>query len=178
MYQYLSLCGAATKEVPLDTTTLTGQIDHKLSFLRDHVPEGVKVVLVGHSIGCYMILSLLRALPRARVPLALMLMPTIERMAESPQGRKVAPLLRHARWILPFLLLFVFILSAAACPCGTLVGHVDSYSLWILHCPTRLRGTCHATAPRHTGGETSGVPSTDGDEDCGRGGRCDHRCQH
>ncbi|XP_043532770.1 lipid droplet-associated hydrolase [Chiloscyllium plagiosum] len=79
-----------------DVFGLNGQIEHKLSFLRKHVPKDVKLVLIGHSIGCYMILEMMKREPKLQVLKAVLLFPTIERMAESPQESVKASLVRWA----------------------------------------------------------------------------------
>lgn len=50
-----------------DVFGLDGQIQHKLAFIRDRVPRGTRLVLVGHSIGCYMILEMMRRSPELEV---------------------------------------------------------------------------------------------------------------
>ncbi|XP_027623737.1 lipid droplet-associated hydrolase isoform X2 [Tupaia chinensis] len=46
-----------------DVYGLHGQVEHKLAFLRAHVPEEVKLVLIGHSVGCYFSLQILKHAP-------------------------------------------------------------------------------------------------------------------
>ncbi|XP_013395271.1 lipid droplet-associated hydrolase-like [Lingula anatina] len=82
-----------------DPFNLEGQIQHKMDFLRNHVPKDVNIILIGHSIGCYIILQLMNRLPDLNIHRAIMLFPTIERMALSPQGRIATPFLRYFRWI-------------------------------------------------------------------------------
>ncbi|XP_024134594.1 lipid droplet-associated hydrolase isoform X2 [Oryzias melastigma] len=82
-----------------DVFGLSGQIEHKLAFVRKHIPKGSSLVLVGHSIGCYIILEMMRRNPELKVLKAVMLFPTIERMAESPQGRRLTPLLCQMRYL-------------------------------------------------------------------------------
>lgn len=80
--------------------SLQGQIKHKVAFVKEHVPQDVKVVLIGHSIGCYMILHMLSGLRDSHHVLrAFLLFPTIERMAESPKGQIATPLLKYLRWL-------------------------------------------------------------------------------
>lgn len=43
--------------------------------------------MIGHSIGCYMVLKIMESLERERVIQSVFLFPTIERMAISPKGR-------------------------------------------------------------------------------------------
>nr|XP_043904091.1 lipid droplet-associated hydrolase [Solea senegalensis] len=90
-----------------DVFGLNGQIEHKLTFLRKHVPRETSLVLVGHSIGCYIILEIMKRDPELKVLKAVMLFPTIERMAQSPQGKVMTPVLCHIRYVayLPLFLL-------------------------------------------------------------------------
>ncbi|XP_075161529.1 lipid droplet associated hydrolase sturkopf [Haematobia irritans] len=66
---------------------LDGQIRHKTEFIEKYVPENVKIHLMGHSIGAWMVLQLLQKQSiRKRVKKCYLLFPTIERMIESPNG--------------------------------------------------------------------------------------------
>ncbi|XP_062065006.1 lipid droplet-associated hydrolase [Lepus europaeus] len=90
-----------------DIYGLSGQIEHKLAFLRTHVPKEMKLVLIGHSIGCYISLQILKRAPELPVIRAFLLFPTIERMSESPNGRIATPLLcwfRYALYVISYLL--------------------------------------------------------------------------
>ncbi|XP_014878839.1 lipid droplet-associated hydrolase isoform X1 [Poecilia latipinna] len=89
-----------------DVFGLDGQIRHKLAFIQDRVPRGTRLVLVGHSIGCYMILEMMRRSPELEVLKAVLLFPTIERMAQSPQGKVMTPVLCQLRY-LAYLPLFL-----------------------------------------------------------------------
>ncbi|XP_063771384.1 lipid droplet-associated hydrolase [Pseudophryne corroboree] len=82
-----------------DVFGLNGQIEHKLSFLRENVPTEMKLVLIGHSIGCYIILEMLKRSADLKVLRSILLFPTIERMAQSPQGKVMTPLLCSLRYI-------------------------------------------------------------------------------
>ena len=74
--------------------SLADQHRHHLAFLAT-LPPSPMVHLVGHSIGAWLALGLLDSLPkRGR---AILLFPTIERMAQSPAGRAMAPLFGAAR---------------------------------------------------------------------------------
>ncbi|XP_057715329.1 lipid droplet-associated hydrolase isoform X2 [Corythoichthys intestinalis] len=83
----------------LDTFGLNGQIEHKLAFLRKHVPKKTSLILVGHSIGCYIILEIMRRDPNLKILKGVMLFPTIERMALTPQGKAITPVLCHLRYV-------------------------------------------------------------------------------
>lgn len=50
-----------------DVFGLDGQIEHKLAFLRKHVPRGTNLLLIGHSIGCYIILEMMKRDPELKV---------------------------------------------------------------------------------------------------------------
>ncbi len=75
---------------------LEDQIAHKLAFINEQASEKDSLYLVGHSIGCYMILQMLRVLSPARIKKAIFLFPTIERMLQSPNGQRLSPLFRPA----------------------------------------------------------------------------------
>ena len=68
------------------TYDLQGQIDHKVAFVeRACLPEDAVVTMVGHSMGCYVILKALERIKRSTVR-AYFLFPMIERMADTPNG--------------------------------------------------------------------------------------------
>ncbi|RUS85800.1 hypothetical protein EGW08_006429 [Elysia chlorotica] len=85
---------------------LEAQISHKLAFIQENIPADVSLILIGHSIGCYMILNILDGLASRDIARCFMLFPTIERMAVTPNGRKLTPLLRYFRWISVLLAFF------------------------------------------------------------------------
>uniref|UniRef100_A0A9L0JP26 Lipid droplet-associated hydrolase n=1 Tax=Equus asinus TaxID=9793 RepID=A0A9L0JP26_EQUAS len=91
-----------------DIYGLCGQVEHKLAFLRTHVPKEMKLVLIGHSIGCYISLQILKLAPELPIIRSLLLFPTIERISESPNGRIATPLFcrfRYALYVSAYLLL-------------------------------------------------------------------------
>ncbi|KAM7079585.1 lipid droplet-associated hydrolase isoform 1-T3 [Molossus nigricans] len=91
-----------------DIYGLRGQVEHKLAFLRTHVPKETKLVLIGHSVGCYISLQILKHAPELPIIRSILLFPTIERMSESPNGRIATPLLcwlRYALYASSYLLL-------------------------------------------------------------------------
>uniref|UniRef100_A0AAQ4P6F5 Lipid droplet-associated hydrolase n=1 Tax=Gasterosteus aculeatus aculeatus TaxID=481459 RepID=A0AAQ4P6F5_GASAC len=96
-----------------DVFGLNGQIEHKLAFIRRHVPRETSLVLVGHSIGCYIILDIMKRNPKLKIIKAVLLFPTIERMAETPQGKVMTPVLCHMRY-LAYLPVFLLSLLPAA----------------------------------------------------------------
>ncbi|XP_014473090.1 PREDICTED: lipid droplet-associated hydrolase [Dinoponera quadriceps] len=85
---------------------LTAQVQHKAEFIKTYVPEDVQLYLIGHSIGAWVLLNLLRDPDiNKRVKKCYMLFPTIEYMAETRNGRifhniisRVAPLWIFLSW--------------------------------------------------------------------------------
>ncbi|RCN35253.1 hypothetical protein ANCCAN_18894 [Ancylostoma caninum] len=73
-----------------DRFQLDAQVQHKLDFVREHLPKAQKVYVLGHSIGSYM---MLRILPYIKddfnIKKAIGLFPTVERMADSPNGLRL-----------------------------------------------------------------------------------------
>ncbi|CAB3407580.1 unnamed protein product [Caenorhabditis bovis] len=95
-----------------DLFSLDEQVDHKLNFVRQFLPRAQQIYIFGHSIGSYM---MLRILPQViadgfNVVKAVALFPTIERMAESPNGKRLgstlAVLSRHD-WLAKLLSFWV-----------------------------------------------------------------------
>lgn len=96
-----------TQEIE-DIYGLNGQIEHKIAFLRAHVPKDMKIILIGHSIGSYISLRVMKHAPELPVIHTFLLFPTIERMAETPNGRIATPLLcwfRYALYATSYLVL-------------------------------------------------------------------------
>ncbi|XP_035531830.1 lipid droplet-associated hydrolase-like [Morone saxatilis] len=56
----------ASSAAEADVFGLNGQIEHKLAFLSKHVPRETSLVLVGHSIGCYIILDMMKRNPELK----------------------------------------------------------------------------------------------------------------
>ncbi|XP_077394567.1 lipid droplet-associated hydrolase isoform X2 [Festucalex cinctus] len=79
----------ADSTVDRDTFGLNGQIEHKLAFLRKHVPKETNLILVGHSIGCYIILEIMKR-------------------DASLKGKVATPVLCHMRYV---AYLSIFLLS-------------------------------------------------------------------
>ena len=85
--------------------SLEKQIEHKRMYLEEEVfPQADKVVLIGHSIGCYIILQIINQLKdKDLIFKSVLLFPTIERLRHSPNGTTMTPLLSNARWLFVFL---------------------------------------------------------------------------
>ena len=89
-----------TKEANSLPLSLKEQIGHKNKFLEGHISTHSKIILIGHSIGAYVILNLLRTCQRASdITKAFLLFPTVERMAISPSGRYVTPMVTYFKWL-------------------------------------------------------------------------------
>ncbi|VDD89500.1 unnamed protein product [Enterobius vermicularis] len=84
---------------PDDRISLPGQIQHKFDFCSEHLSKSSKIVLVGHSIGSYIALKLLPLLINDGFTVLKVfgLFPTIERMASSPNGKFMYPMLVKLR---------------------------------------------------------------------------------
>ncbi|XP_068793176.1 lipid droplet-associated hydrolase isoform X3 [Struthio camelus] len=83
-----------------DVFGLNGQVEHKLNFLKKNVSKDIKLVLIAHSIGCYITLEMMKRASELQVLRSVLLFPTIERIAQSPQGKLMTPLLCKLRYIL------------------------------------------------------------------------------
>ena len=100
-----------------DRLSLEEQIEHKIAFIRAHVPEGAKVILIGHSLGCYIIMQMLKRNSLANIEIVKigLICPVIACMAESPTGQWFGPfctkhpllgraLVQSASWLPRFIL--------------------------------------------------------------------------
>ncbi|XP_059620607.1 lipid droplet-associated hydrolase [Phlebotomus argentipes] len=67
---------------------LDGQVKNQIKNILSTVPKDTNLYFIGHSIGCWMILEMLKlANIKQRTRKCFMLFPTIERMSESPNGK-------------------------------------------------------------------------------------------
>ena len=83
--------------------TLDGQIKHKISFIDKYVASGVKLHLIGHSIGGKISAELVKHYSSNYNINAYLLFPTLERMAQTPKGRKLGPFLGPLRKMVVFV---------------------------------------------------------------------------
>ncbi|EFN75984.1 lipid droplet-associated hydrolase [Harpegnathos saltator] len=98
-----------------DHYSLTAQVQHKIEFIKTYVPENAQLHLIGHSIGAWVILNLLKDPDiNKRVKRSYLLFPTIEHMAESPNGKlfcniisRTARILIILSWIFSMFPLFL-----------------------------------------------------------------------
>ncbi|XP_037071504.1 lipid droplet-associated hydrolase-like, partial [Pollicipes pollicipes] len=79
---------------------LEGQTEQKLQFVRTHVPAGSRLHLVGHSIGSQITLEVQRRLPAGRITSSFHLFGTVQRMRQSPAGRRLWLLSQYLRGLL------------------------------------------------------------------------------
>lgn len=79
---------------------LTEQIEHKVAFIEEYFPSDCQLILIGHSIGAYIILKLLEhyGAKQKKISKGIFLFPTIERMAISPNGRFATPVSNYLSW--------------------------------------------------------------------------------
>lgn len=103
---------ALYNKLSYDVCTLQGQIRHKVAFIKENIPRNVKLFLIAHSIGCYIVLKMLDQLDHS-IGRCFMLFPTIERMAVSPNGKLYAPALKYLRWMAPFFVSLLYLLPNA-----------------------------------------------------------------
>ncbi|XP_075549625.1 lipid droplet-associated hydrolase-like isoform X2 [Dermacentor variabilis] len=98
-----SLASDAAKPVVLvipDHPTLyscDGQIGHKMAFIKQYIPSGTPLILVGHSIGCHMVLEILKRAPDLNVRKAFLLFPAIESLDACPRVGLINPLITYLR---------------------------------------------------------------------------------
>ncbi|KAJ9577706.1 hypothetical protein L9F63_005699 [Diploptera punctata] len=84
---------------------LQSQVENKLAFIEKYIPNNVNIILIGHSIGAKIIIDMLANSDsiRSRVSKAYLLFPTIERMAESWNGKIMTRIIKHLVPIIIFL---------------------------------------------------------------------------
>lgn len=89
------------------TFDLQNQIKHKVEFIERYVPANVKIHLIGHSIGAWMVLQLLKDENiKKRIQKCYLLFPTIERMVESTNGWLFTNFALRVYIVLAFLITF------------------------------------------------------------------------
>ncbi|XP_069951902.1 lipid droplet-associated hydrolase-like isoform X1 [Cherax quadricarinatus] len=92
---------------------LEEQINHKIAFIQDHIPQQAKVTLIGHSIGCQIILRLLQyfdSKSEVTIVKSFLLFPTVERLRNTPNGQRFWPMLCYLRWLVIFLTACLYVL--------------------------------------------------------------------
>ena len=89
-----------------DNLNLIDQIDHKIEFIREELPPDQQLILIGHSIGVYIVLKMLE-IPfiSKRLVHAVCLFPAIEHLKETPNGKFWMPVSKYCRFPLALLAL-------------------------------------------------------------------------
>ncbi|XP_018056446.1 PREDICTED: lipid droplet-associated hydrolase [Atta colombica] len=83
---------------------LTAQVQHKAEFIKRYIPENAHLHLIGHSIGAWCVLKLLKDNDiDKRIRKCYLLFPTIEYMADTPNGIFFKTFVSHTAPILIFL---------------------------------------------------------------------------
>lgn len=68
--------------------TLYDQVDHKLAFLYNFIPPDSELILIGHSVGAFILLEIMSRLQNTkRIIKGVLLFPTIERITKTSSGR-------------------------------------------------------------------------------------------
>lgn len=84
--------------------SLIAQLQHKKDFIKSYVPKDAKLHLIGHSIGCWIILNMLKDEFIARqVVKCYLLFPTIEHMAKTRNGWMFTNVLTRIQFLLILL---------------------------------------------------------------------------
>lgn len=97
--------GISRFKAPLTVRKL---VEHKIDFIENVIPENVEVVLIGHSIGTFISLQVMRLITkRERFVHNIMLMPVLEKFTQTP-GWKSLRLMLYFRG---FLYALVMVLS-------------------------------------------------------------------
>ncbi|KAI1730659.1 lipid-droplet associated hydrolase domain-containing protein [Ditylenchus destructor] len=78
-----------------DRFNLADQVEHKMEFCREFLPKKARIHLIGHSIGALICLRILHRLKEENYEVSgcYALFPAVERMAETPNGRRIRPIL-------------------------------------------------------------------------------------
>ncbi|KAK9887685.1 hypothetical protein WA026_000007 [Henosepilachna vigintioctopunctata] len=100
----------ASVEIPMyKEVGLQEQIQHKVSFIEKYIPENSNLHVIGHSIGSYITLQLLkRTSIEKRIIQAYLLFPTIEHMKKTPNGKFMY---RYIRPIVSIVIFLAFIFT-------------------------------------------------------------------
>ena len=82
--------------------TLEGQINHKVDFVNRYVPADANLHFIGHSIGAKICVELVKRFRAKHNAATYLLFPTLERLAQTPNGRKIWPILGPLRKVVVF----------------------------------------------------------------------------
>ncbi|CAH2102235.1 unnamed protein product [Euphydryas editha] len=95
---------------------LDAQVKHKLDFIENYIHPNSKIHLIGHSIGAWIIVECLHKNDHLmdRVLSINLLFPTLQRMAESKNGKYITNFLRKMHWFVLFLCNFLYLFPTFA----------------------------------------------------------------
>lgn len=93
-----------------DWFSLAEQVEHHISVIHELVPTGHKLVLVGHSLGSWMITRILPQLADYQVIKVVHLFPALAQLATSPNGRALSPYFNKYQWVVHFLLFLLLVI--------------------------------------------------------------------
>ena len=69
--------------------SLSGQTEHKISFVKEHVPPDCDLTLIGHSVGCKIVMDVMEHFrmeePNRKIR-SQMLFPMMQKMYQTPNG--------------------------------------------------------------------------------------------
>ena len=100
-----------------NSISLKDQISHKIKYIEKnlmndpdlakvvHQDQQLNLILIGHSIGCYVILELLGSINpemKSNIKKAILLFPTVERMAVTPNGKILTFITKFFLWFVHF----------------------------------------------------------------------------
>ena len=85
-----------------DLFNLDGQVRHKVAFVEEHIPKDTELHIVGHSIGAKICIDLVHKFQSSHKTKGYLLFPTIERIAQTPNGRRLWPILGPLRRVVVF----------------------------------------------------------------------------
>uniref|UniRef100_A0A1B6EXL2 Lipid droplet-associated hydrolase n=1 Tax=Cuerna arida TaxID=1464854 RepID=A0A1B6EXL2_9HEMI len=162
LHQHLGIpvwiCCQAGHELPPPSThlkcptnpalyTTAAQATHKAAFLQQYLPANRKLYLIGHSLGAKLVSELLRNELIARhTQKCYLLMPTLERIAETPNGRFLTGILDCFMTVIIF---FAWIFSLFPDVCREfLIGCWFFLSRQHRVDQGCMEATCHLTKPR------------------------------
>ncbi|XP_022659959.1 lipid droplet-associated hydrolase-like [Varroa jacobsoni] len=82
---------------------LQAQILHKIEFIKRFIGFEREVILIGHSIGAYVAMQVIKREPRLKCEKAILLFPVIERLISTDRAQELMKTVQ--RWYSPFLFL-------------------------------------------------------------------------
>lgn len=91
--------------------TVRKLVEHKVDFIDNVIPEDVEIILMGHSIGTFIGLQVMRLIEkRDRIRHCFMLMPVLEKFAQTPGWRSMS-LMLHFRFFFYIVMMVLSLLK-------------------------------------------------------------------